>query len=190
MTSTLMKLWIFAHMKGNFYLIAMHIDPFFFQFSHVVFILSCVFTCNLLQDLNMWMSSARSIKNFSLLCFTWFQTCIYKLVLVFLFCLFDIVWNHVKQAIYGWGKALLPAADFASFDFVNISVLFFLATNYCPVVHICKNDREILTCFPTVSICGINFLIRCNEEKPENCLCTCVFTQQNPLICTHNYVWR
>lgn len=30
MTSTLMKLWIFAHMKGNFYLIAMHINPFFF----------------------------------------------------------------------------------------------------------------------------------------------------------------
>lgn len=53
MTSTLMKLWIFAHMKGNFYLIAMHINPFFFQFSHVVFILSYVFTCSLLRDLNM-----------------------------------------------------------------------------------------------------------------------------------------
>lgn len=65
MTSTLMKLWIFAHMKGNFYLIAMHINPFFFfQFSHLVFILSCVSTCSLLQDLNMSISSARSINKF------------------------------------------------------------------------------------------------------------------------------
>lgn len=32
MTSTLMKLWIFAHMKGNFYPITMHIGPFLFFF--------------------------------------------------------------------------------------------------------------------------------------------------------------
>lgn len=82
---------------------------------------------------------------------------------------------------------LLPAADFASFEFVNIRVLFFelqITAQLC----ISAQMREILIYFPTVSICGINFLVRCNEEKPENCLCTCVFTQQNPLICTHNYV--
>lgn len=65
---------------------------------------------------------------------------------------------------------------------------FFLPIYYHPVVRICTNEREILIYFPTVSICGINFLVRCNEEEPENCLCTCVFTQQNPLICTRNYV--
>lgn len=78
---------------------------------------------------------------------------------------------------------------FASFEFVNISVFFFfLLTYYCPVVQIRTNYREILIYFPAVSVCGINFLVRCNEEKPEKCLCTCVFTQQNPLICTHNYI--
>lgn len=55
MTSTLMKLWIFAHMKGNFYLITMHIDPFwlfclffFLKLHHVVCILSfvCIYSQN------------------------------------------------------------------------------------------------------------------------------------------------
>lgn len=121
-----------------------------------------------------------------------------KLVLVFYFFFNFIIisrsLNSIIQAIYGWGMALLPAADFASFKFVNISgfcFCFCFFNRYIStqlVVHICTNYREILIYFPTVSICGINFPVRCNEEKPENCLCTCVFTQQNLLICTRNYV--
>lgn len=75
--------------------------------------------------MNIMLEASHNISLFALLDFrlVYHSTCILLFNFVVVVVAYSLEW--CKQAIYGRGMALLSAADFASFEFVNIHMLFF-----------------------------------------------------------------
>lgn len=76
--------------------------------------------------MNIMLEASHSFSLFALLDFklVYHSTCILFFFLIFFVVVaYSLEW--CKQAIYDRGMALLSAADFASFEFVNIHVGFF-----------------------------------------------------------------